>query len=144
MATDADNNDYSGHDDRRHEGDRRQELRREEDVILAQVLEARLKVVEDQIRTFAPTATQVAVHTTRIEDTDRRMLALESSLAAVDGTLDVMNSRLTQTGDIFNERINAILIRMEGMATKLALVIGIASLAGGGLVTLLVTLLTRS
>lgn len=109
------------------EGDRRQTLRREED----EVLTFRMGQVEEQMKIFAPLATQVAIHEHQLDEGNRRMRDLEDGLK---GAHEAVDSLVTC--------VNEVKVKVEGMSVRLSLIVALGSLLGGGVVTLAVALLT--
>jgi hypothetical protein len=107
--------------------DRRQASRREED----EVLGVTVKYLEKQVEALAPLATMVAVHTHQLDEGSERMRSLEEGLAnAHKAAADLLAC------------INNVMLKVEGIQTKLAVVVGLGSLVGGGIVTAAISLLT--
>ena len=111
------------------DGDRRQDLRREEDQVIAH----RVLTLEEQIRTFAPVATTVAIQSHQIDEGDRRMSSLEAGLKDAQ-----------RAADDLLECLNAVKLRVEGMSVRLALIVGLGGIFAGAAASVVVALVTKS
>lgn len=107
--------------------DRRTELRREED----RVLSYRVELLEEQIRTFAPTAAAVSLHEYQLDEGRERMKTLEDGLGEVQiAVADLLKC------------INAVKIDLKGMSVRLSLITGIAGLVAGTVASAVVAFVT--
>lgn len=107
--------------------ERRTELRREEDEVLA----VQVGYLEKQIETLAPLVTQVAVHEHQLDEGSTRMRALETGLQEAKHGLDELLAC-----------INAVKVEIKGITVRLGFIVGIAALVGGGIVTAIINLTT--
>lgn len=112
-------------------GDRRQELRREED----EVVTYRVTQLEEQIRVFAPVATQVAIHEHQIDEAAEERRSLRAEF--------VVDREATKTAmaELLN-CVNNIKVKVEGMQVKLAFIVGIGAMLGGAAASALIALVT--
>jgi len=105
--------------------------RRENDEVLAY----RVDAIEKQVAVFAPSATQLGLHEYQLHENGKRMDDLETGLRATrkearDAAADLLSL------------VNDMKVKLEGMSVRLALIVGVGSVLGGGIVTLVVALLT--
>ena len=84
----------------------------------------RVGAIEEQMKTFAPVSTTVAVHTHQMDEGRARMDSIEGRLHELDASL----------GDLLT-CVNQIKVKMEGMSARLALIGGIGAIIGGALAT---------
>lgn len=102
-------------------GDRRHELRREEDELLSY----RVQDLEKRVEVFAPIATTVAVQGHQLDEHQRRISAAE------------------QAGEELLACVNSVKLKLEGIQVRLGLLVGGAALLGGALTSLVVGLVTK-
>lgn len=102
-----------------------------------EVLEWRVGALEESIRVFAPTAGEVGLHAHQIDEHEKRMDDFEEGLR-------VTRKEARDSAAELLVCINDVKLKVEGMSVRLALIVGLGSLLGGGAVTLAVALITKS
>lgn len=106
--------------------------RRESD----EILQFRIDSIEKSTAVFAPTAAQVGLHEYQLHESEKRMDSLEEGLR-------VTRKEARDAASDLLACVNDVKLKVEGMSVRLTLIVGLGSLAGGGLVTLGVSLLTH-